>query len=220
MLFLPHHLNNIISSHFLITAVCNLFRTQELIYLLIGYVFLGVTKAWSLISIQVTWRKLIILLLSELNNLIKSLFKYIWIFRIIHLFYDLSPHPFINCSRLNLIEHFVDLNFTFERILILKQYFKQIIKSIFNVHLNESELFITLRFKNFSKKSYIVVIWVESLYTINNCNNPFDNQVFKTIFLVEICVHVLLHWLSSLVTVLAFLVKFNLLTIHILNSIL
>ena len=141
------------------------------------------------------------------------------VLRIIHFFYDFPPHPFFNDARLNLVKHFTDFNFDLEGILVFQQNFQKVVKRIFDVHLDKSELFITLVLQNFAKKCHIVVFSVVELDTVDERDGPLYDEVFKAVFLVQIGVYILFHCFSWLFGVFTLLIEFYLLWVHVLDCV-
>jgi hypothetical protein len=60
-----------------------------------------------------------------------------------------------------------------------------------------------------------MVFFLEIFDTSNNGCSPLDYQIFKTISLVQVCVHKLLHSLTRQFIIFALLVKLSLLLINI-----
>ena len=56
------------------------------------------------------------------------------------------------------------------------------------MHLDESELLVTLVFKDFTKKSDFVIRISMSYDSIDNCTSPLNYKIFKTIFLIKISI--------------------------------
>lgn len=60
------------------------------------------------------------------------------------------------------------------------------------MHLDESEVFIALVFKDFGKESNFVFFFDVCLDTVDDCSGPFDNEGLQTVLLIKVCVHILL----------------------------
>lgn len=87
------------------------------------------------------------------------------------------------------------------------------------MHLDEPELFITLILKYLAKESDFMVIFEICPNSMNDCACPLYNETFKTILLVEIGVHILLHCLDWKFTFSTFDIIFYLLLIDVVDYI-
>lgn len=201
MILLPHEAHDFISGH--------LFGID----LVLDHKFLNLSICQlcaCVVSVKVA-RICILVCLSVINLSQKPLFKHLRILRIIHFLNDSSPHPLFNNALLDLVKHFVDIIFTLEWVLIFQKNFQKIVECVFYMHLDESKLLITLIFKDFTEKSYLVICRIMELYTINQGSSPLDYESLKAILLVQISIHVLLHSLSSHPRILTLFVKLDLL---------
>lgn len=64
------------------------------------------------------------------------------------------------------------------------------------MHLDESELFITLVSQDFAKESNLVILFGVLLYSINDACCLLNDQILQAISLVKKSVHVLFHGFS------------------------
>ena len=88
---------------------------------------------------------------------------------------------------------------------------------LLHMHLNEPKLFIALVSHYFSKESDVVVRAREAPDSINYGTCPLNNEVLKSISLVQVCVHELFHCFSREMGFLAFSVILNLLGVYVHN---
>ena len=156
------------------------------------------------------------LIFSVQYLVVKLLLENLRVLRVIHLFNDPPPHPFFNYSRLDLIKHLSNFNFNFERVLIFEQHFQKVIKSVFDMHLYEPELFVTLVFQDPAEKGHIMVFGVMQLNAVYNGNRPLDNQILEAILLVQISVNILFHCFPRLFRVFTLFIELDLLRVHVL----
>ncbi len=75
--------------------------------------------------------------------------------------------------------------------------------------LYEPKLLIALIFEYFAKQSHIMIIPQVCFDSIDYGGCPLDDNVFKSILLVQVSVHVLLHGFAGLLQRLALLVKLD-----------
>lgn len=87
------------------------------------------------------------------------------------------------------------------------------------MHLDVSELFITLVFQNFAKKSNIMIFFKIGFDSVNYSCDPFNDERFQTISLIKECVHELFHCLSRKFTLFTFQIIFDFLVINFINQI-
>jgi len=87
------------------------------------------------------------------------------------------------------------------------------------MNLYESELFIALVLENLAKQSDIVIFSEERFDAVNQSCCPLDDQVFKTVALVEVRIHVLLHGLSRQLALFTLLVILHLLRVHVVDKV-
>ena len=52
------------------------------------------------------------------------------------------------------------------------------------MHLNKAKFLITLIFQYFTEQSDIMVILLMILDTIDDCDEPLNNQILETVFLI------------------------------------
>ena len=62
-----------------------------------------------------------------------------------------------------------------------------------NMHLNQPKFFIALILENLGKKCDFVIIPEICFDARNNSAGPLNDKRFKSILLVQVCIHVLLH---------------------------
>ena len=144
---------------------------------------------------------LIFFIISQGNNIVKSLIEYLHIVLLIHFEYDLLPLPLFNVRVSNQLRLFSYFFLRFYRVFLSNNAFEDTTEGLFDVHLHEPELLVTFIFQNFSEQSDVVVVPQISFDPSNNGGSPFDYQSFQTVFLVEVSVHELLHcfyWQLSL----------------------
>lgn len=174
----------------------------------------------ALIPKEVTLGHLPLRLIFSVQYLVvKLLLENLRVLRVIHLFNDPPPHPFFNYSRLDLIKHLSNFNFNFERVLIFEQHFQKVVKSVFDMHLYEPELFVTLVFQDPPEKGHIMVFGVVQLNAVYNGNRPLDNQILEAILLVQISVNILFHCFPRLFRVFTLFIELDLLRVHVLNCV-
>lgn len=85
--------------------------------------------------------------------------------------------------------------------------------------LNKAEFLIALVFEDLSEERHVMILLQVGLDPINDGNCPLYDQVLKTILLVQVGVHVLLHGLPGLLKSLALLIEFDLLAVDIINNV-
>ena len=66
------------------------------------------------------------------------------------------------------------------------------------MHLYKSKFLIALIFEYLTKEAHVVVVILMCLNAINERDEPFDDQVFQAVLLVQVSVDVLLHGLATL----------------------
>jgi len=86
--------------------------------------------------------------------------------------------------------------------------------------LDETEVFVELILQDLGEEGHVVLLFDVSLYTVDDCSGPFDDERLQAILLVQVGIHELLKCLFTDSILGAFLVKFDLLGVHILNSVL
>lgn len=116
--------------------------------------------------------------------------------------------------------HLSDLGLCLHGIPLFDHDFEQAAECVLDVRLYEPELLITLVLEYLAEQRHIVIIPQISLDPIDDGRCPLYYDVFETILLVEVSVHVLLHCLTRLLQCLTFLVEFDLLRIDIIDDIL
>jgi hypothetical protein len=121
---------------------------------------------------------------------------------------------------LNLLNHFVDFDFALELKALLQETFEQTDQRVFHVQLDEAEFFVALVFEDFPEQADVVVLLDVKLDAVDHGCCPFNDQVFQSIALVQVCVHVLLHRLSRQLIVLALFVEFELLLVDVVDHVL
>lgn len=89
--------------------------------------------------------------LLVLNHLNELLLKDLIVIRVIHLLNDASPLPLLKDTVLNLLHESVDLCFRLEGVSLLEQGLEKSNESVLHMHLDVSELLVTLVLQDLSK---------------------------------------------------------------------
>ena len=133
----------------------------------------------------------------------------------IHLFNDLVPQPCLDCSILNRIYDPEDFCFSFEWELVLYDGLEKAKKSVFNMNLYKSKLFIAIILQDLLKQRDIMIFVDVYLHAVQNVDYLFDDQILEAILLVEIGVHELFHCFTWDSVVLASFVVFYFLSVYV-----
>lgn len=70
---------------------------------------------------------------------------------------------------------------------------EDLLQGLFDVHLNESELFIALVLQDFREQGDFVVAPSVGSHTVNDSSRPFNDQRLEAVLLHQVGVHELLH---------------------------
>jgi hypothetical protein len=105
--------------------------------------------------------------------------------------------------------HFSYLSLPFHRVFLFNHNLQQAAKRVFNMSLYEPKLLITLIFEYLPKQRHIMIILQVCFDAINYGSCPLNDNVFESILLVQIRVHVLLHRFAGLFESLTLLVKLD-----------
>ena len=81
-------------------------------------------------------------------------------------------------------------------VLLLQQRLQQTHKGVLHVHLDVPEFFVTFVFEDFTEESNIVILTEIGLDAVDDGGHPLDDQALKTVSLVQISIHKLLHRFS------------------------
>lgn len=173
------------------------------------------TKAAFLILGILVLLLILILLFLLHKDVIEPINKSVAVVGLVHALHDSFPHPFLDLGVLNLYAVFIDFCFTFSGVSFSLNLFQHLQKLVLDMHLHISEVFITLVFEDLGKKRYFVILSEISLDTCDDGTRPFYNESLKTVFLVEISIHILLHRLDWQETLAALLVIFDFLRVHV-----
>ena len=110
--------------------------------------------------------------------------------------------------------------FALEGELVLEHHFHQAYQSVLHMDLDEAEVLVALVLQDFGKEGHVVLFLDVSLDAIDDRCGPFNDQRLQAILLVQVGIHELLKCLFTDSILGAFLVKFDLLCIHVLNRVL
>ena len=83
------------------------------------------------------------------------------------------------------------------------------------MRLNEAEVFVTLILQNLCKQRNFMLLLDVRLDCVDDGRCPLDNERLQSVLLVQVCVHELLQSFLSYLVVLALLIEFHLLGIHV-----
>lgn len=85
--------------------------------------------------------------------------------------------------------------------------------------LNESKFFIAFILKYLGKESDVMIFFQEGFNPIDNGRSPFNDQIFESILLVQIGIHILFHGFTRLLEGFTFLIELDLGRVDVLNNI-
>lgn len=157
---------------------------------------------------------------SFFDDVFDLLLKGLGILILVHFVQDFSPNPILNLTILCLLQIRLNVLLRFQGKLVLINDFYEFDKRFFDMHLNQSKLFITLILENFRKKCHLMILPQIGFNSVDDRSGPLHNQRLQPILLIQVRIHVLLHCFLRRSRLLTFLVETHLLRIHILYGIL
>ena len=134
---------------------------------------------------------------------------------IIHFLNNLPPLPLFNRFSYYCVVKLLQVVLALVRVLLTQHGLEQCEHSLLDCLLDESELLVTLVAQDFAEKCHIMILLAELLDSSDDGGSPFYNQVFEAVPLIQVGVHVLLHGLLCLLTLLAFEIELHFLSIHV-----
>ena len=87
------------------------------------------------------------------------------------------------------------------------------------MRLNKAEVLVALILQNLCKQRNFMLLLDISLDCVDNGRCPLDNERLQSVLLVQVCVHELLQCFLADLVVLALLVEFYLLGIHVCDGV-
>ena len=111
---------------------------------------------------------------------------------LIHFLKNLLPHPVFNFAILDRVEHLLDVFFALEGEFVFEHDLDEANQSVLHMDLNKTEVLVAFILENFRKQGHVVLFSNVCLDSINDRGGPFHNKGLKTIFLVEVGIHILL----------------------------
>jgi hypothetical protein len=105
-------------------------------------------------------------------------------------------------------------------VFLAKKNFEEVTQSIFDMQLDEAELFVAFILEDLREKGNSVVVSQIDFDRMNNSGSPLNYEAFQAILLIKIGVHELLHSFDGESTFSAFLVILDLLVFHVVNDVL
>jgi len=80
-----------------------------------------------------------------------------------------------------------------ERVLVSQENPEQVLERVLDVHLYEAELLIALVLEDLAEEPDVMIIILVDLNSVDDRDEPLNDEIFQTVLLIEICVNVLFH---------------------------
>jgi len=117
------------------------------------------------------------------------------------------PDPLFYKAGLHVLDHFVELCFHFELVLLLEELLGEPSQCVLHVRLDKPELFIALVLQDLAEEDHVMVDFPELLDAFSNGLGIVNDEGLEAVLLVQISIHVLLHRLPRLLALVALLVE-------------